>query len=415
MSQTEALISEAENSNDLYSKLVFRALSKFKRGRLSVCMPDGSVVQFGETDEIECMVTVKSHEFFKRLVLFGDIGFGESYVDGRWSTENLTDVIRWMILNWEFNVGISGSSVRNIFLGFLRFFNRFQHILRSNHQSGSLKNISAHYDLSNELFQSFLDPSMTYSCADFSMGARDLEEAQRDKFERMAKSARIKPTDRVLEIGGGWGAFAIHLTTKYGCTVDSITVSKNQFQYFSNEVKKRGLNDKIRVHFLDYRNVVGEFDKVVSIEMLEAVGHEHLPDFFSTLNRVLKPGGLVALQFIHCADSRYEQLRGGVDWIQKHIFPGSLLLSINRISQVAQKVSGLQLHELYSMGDHYVRTLKEWRERFNLRNASASAGRDDDSFRRKWNYYFSYCEAAFAMRHIGVVQAVYTRPNNLQL
>lgn len=415
MNQSGALLAQSEDSYDIYSRLVFHVLSKFKRGRLTLRLPQGATLHFGQSDEMECHLTVKSSAFFKKLVLFGDIGFGESYVEGDWTTEDLTDLIRWMILNWESNAGISGSSVNAFFLGVFRVFNRFKHILRSNDLKGSVENISAHYDLSNELFQSFLDPSMAYSCADFSNHAKTLEEAQIAKFDRLARTARIKPSDKVLEIGGGWGGFAIHLATHYGCEVDSITVSKNQFEYFTNKVKQAGLENKVRAHLLDYRNVQGSFDKIVSVEMLEAVGHEHLPSFFEVVGRVLKPQGLLALQVIHCADSRYEKLRKGVDWIQKHIFPGSLLLSISRLTEVARDVSGLQLHDLHSMGEQYARTLREWRLRFNQAHTSSNDSLWDERFKRKWNYYFSYCEAAFDMRHIGAVQLLFTRPNNLEL
>jgi len=388
-------------------------------GALELTLPSGELLRFGTSEPIAseqiARIHVKSNRFFKRCVLFGDIGFGESFSEGEWETDSVTKVIRWMILNWEHNPGISGSRVKSLAIGILKFFNRLQHLLRDNDLSGSVKNISAHYDLGNSFFESFLDPSLTYSCGDFSQGASSLEEAQKAKFDRLAQSLQIKPEDRVLEIGSGWGAFAIHLAKSYKARVTTITVSREQFNKVQSRIREENLSDRVEVKFLDYRDVQGRFDKIVSIEMIEAVGHRHLPSFFAIAEQALKPHGLMGLQVITSADSRYEKLLGGVDWIQKHIFPGSLLPSIGALIDASRKSSKLQMFSLHDMGANYPRTLSSWRDRFNSNREKIKSLGFDDRFIRAWNYYFGYCEAAFAERHISVVQMIYTRPNNSEI
>jgi cyclopropane-fatty-acyl-phospholipid synthase len=402
-----------------FEKAVLEALGRMNRGRLSLTLPSGRVVYFGQDKgdltEIHATLQVHSPEFFKRCVLYGDIGFGESYTDGEWETDNLTQLIRWMILNYETNPVMSGSKVSNVLLGGLRGLNRLRHALRDNDVDGSVRNISEHYDLSNEMFATFLDASMMYSCADFSGGAKSLEEAQIAKLDRLARALRLRDKDHVLEIGGGWGACALHLAQKYGCRVTTITVSKEQLRVIEEKIRTAGLSDRIEARFQDYRSVQGQFDKVISIEMLEAVGHKNLPVFYGVVERCLKPHGLLGVQVITCADSRYPQLRRGVDWTQKHIFPGSLIPSLAALTEASQRSSRLQLFSLHDLGTDYARTLAEWRGRFNTNLERIKGLGFDDRFVRAWNYYFAYCEAAFAMRHISVVQSIYTRPNNYQL
>lgn len=378
--------------------------------------PDGESYEFGGLDgEVEAKLQVHNENFFSRCILYSDIGFGESYVEGDWTTDSITNVIRWMILNWENNPGVSGSRASAAFVGVLRLFHRFKHLTRDNSLKGAIKNISAHYDLSNELFETFLDPSMTYSCADFTLSDSSLEAAQMAKFERLAKSAKIRGGESVLEIGGGWGAFAIYLASKYGCKVTTITISKNQFDKMQQRVQQLGLTGQIDVRFVDYRHVEGKFDRIVSVEMLEAVGHKHLRSFFATADRLLNKNGLLAVQVITSADSRYDQLKEGIDWIQTHIFPGSLLPSLAAMTEATKAVTSLQMFSLHHMGHHYAKTLRIWRENFNAALPRVKHLGFDERFIRSWNYYLSYCEAAFEMRHIDLAQIVYTRPNNIEL
>jgi cyclopropane-fatty-acyl-phospholipid synthase len=290
--------------------------------------------------------------------------------------------------------------------------NRVHHLLRGNDLKGSVKNISAHYDLGNELFQTFLDESMTYSSADFASGAQTLEEAQREKLIRLADSVQVKPTDHVLEIGSGWGSFAIYLAKERGCRVTTVTVSRRQYEAVQAKIREAGLEGQIEILFQDYRKIEGQFDKIVSVEMLEAVGHKHLPEYFAVAERCLKESGLFGVQVITSADSRYEIMRRDVDWTQKHIFPGSLIPSLAALTDAAVKSSRFQMHSLHDLGKSYARTLAEWRTRFNANLPRIRELEFDDQFIRAWNYYFSYCEAAFETRHITVKQIVFTRPNN---
>lgn len=417
MNETQAFTRTWTWSASWYQKVILNLFARMDRGRLNLSLPSGENLVFGAKDfdskpTIQANIQIRSPEFFKRCVLYGDIGFGEAYSDGLWDTDNITQVIRWMILNTENNPGISGSKVSNALLGVLKVANRLRHLGRDNTVSGSQKNISAHYDLSNYLFATFLDSSMTYSSADFSQGAETLEEAQIAKFDRLAQATQIQASDHVLEIGGGWGAFAIHLAKNYGCRVTTLTVSKEQFNLMKERVQAEGLSDRIEVLLQDYRKTVGEFDKIVSVEMLEAVGHRYLPEFFGVADRVLKPSGLLGVQVITSADSRYKLLKKSIDWTQKHIFPGSLIPSIGALTDAARSTSSFQIFSLFDFGPSYASTLAEWKRRFNANLGKIRALGFDDRFVRAWNYYFGYCEAGFDMRHISVVQIVYTRPNN---
>lgn len=402
-----------------YQNIFFRLMSQMTLGKLELTLPSGESRTFGSSQIVPshevARIRLKSERFFKRCILFGDIGFGESYAEGEWETDSIAKVVRWMILNWENNPGVSGSKVSSLGIGVLKLFNRIQHVFRDNDLAGSEKNIAAHYDLGNSFFETFLDPTLTYSCADFSQGTKSLEEAQIAKFDRLARAALIRQGDHVLEIGSGWGAFAVHLAKNYKARVTTITVSKEQFNKVQERIREEQLTDQIEVKFLDYRKIEGRFDRIVSVEMIEAVGHQHLRSFFEVAERVLKPKGMMGLQVITSADSRYEKLRHGVDWIQKHIFPGSLIPSVGALSEAAIRSSKLQIFSLHDMGSNYPITLKAWHEKFNSNLERVRSLGFDDRFIRNWNYYLGYCEAAFIERHISVVQIVYTRPNNTDI
>jgi cyclopropane-fatty-acyl-phospholipid synthase len=272
-----------------------------------------------------------------------------------------------------------------------------------------------HYDLGNEFFRTFLDESMTYSSAYFVRPGMPLAEAQSAKYDRLCRALRLRPTDHVLEIGTGWGGFAIHATRAYGCRVTTITISREQHALATERVAAAGLADRIDVQLRDYRDAHGTYDKIVSIEMLEAVGHRYFEAFFAQCERLLAPNGVLGLQVITCPDSRYDQLRTGVDWIQKHIFPGTLLPSVARLTRAVNRTGTMSLFSLEDMGLHYAETLRQWRTNFNRATGEILRLGFDRRFLRTWNYYFSYCEAAFASRNISVAQMVFTRPNNTSL
>jgi cyclopropane-fatty-acyl-phospholipid synthase len=396
-----------------YEGIILRQLSKMPFGRIEISLPDGRQILMGNGEGgVHADIRIKDKDFFRRAVLFGDIGFGEAYTEGLWETNNITEVIRWFILNLEHAPTVSGSKVKSVILNILRFFNKIYHMRRANSLDGSRKNIAEHYDLHNDFFALFLDPSMTYSAAYFKEDDMNLQEAQMAKYERLCKQLHLKPTDHVLEIGSGWGGNAMYMAKTYGCKVTSITISQEQLKLARERVAKAGLSDKINVELIDYRLIEGKYDKIVSIEMLEAVGHEFLEVYFKRCHELLKKGGILAFQVITSPDSRYESFRTGVDWIQKHIFPGTLLPSVAAINKAVNNTGDLTLVDLKDIGLHYARTLSHWHDTFNKRLEEVKKLGFDETFIRKWNYYLCYCEAAFSMRNINVMQMVYARPNN---
>lgn len=383
------------------------------KGRLYLLLPDGEELIFGTGEgNITASIMVNDEAFYKRIILFGDIGFGEAYVDGLWETDNITNVIKWVLLNVENAPGVSGSKTQTFALNLLKWFNKLYHFKRENTVDGSRKNISEHYDLNNDFFASFLDPTMTYSSAYFYKDGLSLEEAQLAKYERLCSQLHLKATDHVLEIGSGWGGNAIYMAKKYGCRVTSLTISQEQHKMATERVADEGLSNRVSIELRDYRTLKGQYDKIVSVEMLEAVGHKYMDVYFKKCHDLLKKNGILALQVITSPDSRYESLRKGVDWIQKHIFPGSLLPSVGAINSSINRTGDMTMIDLKDIGMDYATTLKLWYEQFNANLPTVRSLGFDERFIRKWNYYLCYCEAAFAMRNINTMQLVYSRPNN---
>jgi cyclopropane-fatty-acyl-phospholipid synthase len=396
--------------------MVLKALSGMTEGCLNLTLPTGEEVTIGSPDAtIKASMRIRHADFFRKCVLFGDVGFGEAYVDGDWDTDDIKQIISWMILNVDRHPAMSGSKKRFSSVNWLRVFNRLSHLLRPNTYDGSRDNIQAHYDLSNEFFEIILGPTMAYSSGCFEQPGDTLESAQENKFEKLCEKLRLQPSDHLLEIGSGWGGFAIHAARNYGCKVTTITISQAQYDYARARIQEAGLTDRIEIRLQDYRKLTGRYDKIVSIEMLEAVGHEFLPAYFQRCHDLLASDGVLALQVITCPDSRYNNLRKGIDWIQKYIFPGSLLPSVAAINGAVNRTGDMVLHDLEDLSRHYALTLSAWREHLNDRWPHIRDLGFDDVFRRKWNYYLSYCEAAFSMRNISVLQMVYTRPNNPKL
>jgi cyclopropane-fatty-acyl-phospholipid synthase len=405
---------KAEKYN-FYRNLTLKLLAPMKLGRLNITLPEGANLTLGEGDEIIADIQVKDNIFFKKCVLFGDIGFGEAYVDGYWDTSNITNVIKWMILNVENAPTLSGSKRKFDPANLMQLFNRVYHLANKNNKTGAQKNIEYHYDLSNDFYKLWLDPTMTYSSGLFKTKEDTLEQAQINKYENLCQNLELKQEDHVLEIGSGWGGFACYAAKNYGCKITTITISKEQYDYAKNRIEQEGLNDLIDIRFQDYREVQGQFDKIVSIEMLEAVGHEFLKPYFQKCHELLKTNGIFSFQVITSPDSRYDEFRKGVDWIQKHIFPGSLLPSVGEMNKVINKVGNMHMIKMLDMGPMYARTLHMWFENFNKEIDNIKKLNFDEKFARKWRYYLNYCEAAFFMRNISVVQLTYTRPNNIEL
>jgi cyclopropane-fatty-acyl-phospholipid synthase len=405
-------------------RAVLATLAELPRGRLVLELPDGSSRTLGAPDffatEVAphianaALIRVRRDAFFKKCLLSGDIGFAESFIDGDWETPDLSSVIGWFIINHEHAPTLSGSKrARTLALNLLRTANRLGHLLRPNSRKLARRNIADHYDLSNDFFSLWLDDTLMYSSAKWEQAGVSLRGAQVAKNDALCRKLRLRPTDHVLEIGTGWGGWSLQAARDYGCRVTTLTISQQQHDLAVRRIREAGLGDRIEVRLQDYRDVEGQFDKLVSIEMLEAVGHDYQVDFARTVARVLKRDGLMALQFITCPDSRYREFRRGVDFIQKHIFPGSLLLSINRLNDLFAREGGFVLHQLEDMGRDYARTLRFWRDAFQGKLEHVRRLGFDERFIRKWHYYLCYCEAAFALRNISVVQTVHTRPNNL--
>jgi cyclopropane-fatty-acyl-phospholipid synthase len=398
-------------------QMVIRLLGMMPRGGLRMEYSNGVVRYFGQPGEsITARVVLRDDaEFFKRCAFYGNIGMGEAYTDGLWDTDDIAAVISWFIDNMNALQGSDTSSGNLPGVNLLKIVNWFRHLRRENTVDTSRRNIAEHYDLGNDFYRLWLDPSMTYSSARFDGIGQSLEEAQRGKYDALCRKLKLKPTDHVLEIGCGWGGFAVHAARNYGCRITGVTISEAQAAYARQRIADEGLEGQIEIRIQDYRHITGRFDKIASIEMLEAVGDKFHESFFAKCAEVLAPDGLLGVQMITVPDCRYGSLKKGVDWIQRHIFPGSLLLSVGRINQVLMKTGDLFMHDLEDLGADYARTLSTWHMNFNrVRGEVASLG-FDEPFIRTWNYYLKYCEAGFATRNISVVQAVYTRPNNPNL
>lgn len=410
-----AAIMTTAAQRSVFRKPILRALARMGRGQLSLRLPEGQVCQFGTNDGGPiAQITVKGEGFFKSCALHGGVGLGEAYVAGDWDTGDIRAVIEWFILNIASDRRLRNSSQRFRAVGWLRGLDRIQHRLRPNSLSNSRRNIADHYDLGNDFYRLWLDPTMTYSGARFTSADQSLESAQLAKYEALCQKLRLTAWDHVLEIGCGWGGFSTYAAKNYGCRITAVTISEAQFEEASRRIEAEGLADRVEIRLQDYRHIEGRFDKIASIEMLEAVGEKYLETYFAKCHELLAHDGLLAVQMITVADREYADLRRGADFIQKHIFPGSLLLSIARVNQALKRTGDLTLHGLEDLGAGYARTLREWADNFNAQLDEIRAQGFCDAFIRKWNYYLKYCEAAFATRNISVVQAVYSRPGNIR-
>lgn len=389
-------------------RLLQPTVNRLRRGSLGITMPDRSSRTWGGGEPgARAEWRVHDYKVFARLVRDGEVGLGESYVAGEWDSPDLTALVRFFIDNRDL---IDHGDLSVSWFG--RLLNRARHVVRVNSPSGSRRNIAAHYDLSNDFFRLLLGPSMMYSSAVYQGSADTLEEAQQRKLHLLIDKARIRAHHHVLEIGTGWGTFALEVVRRTGCRVTSITVSQRQLEEARRRVVEAGLADRIDLRLCDYRHMEGRFDRIVSIEMLEAVGHDFLGAYFSACDRLLAANGLLVLQVITMPDQRYEGYRRSVDWIQKHIFPGGHLPSLQAMTEAMTRHSRFVVEGLDNIGVHYARTLRDWRARFLSQQAEVKAMGFDDAFVRKWHYYLCYCEAAFASRAINNLHLVLTRPGN---
>ena len=388
-----------------------KIFEKIKYGCLLVEFPNKETKTYGDKESgLKVDIKIDHYKFFWDILIKGDISIGENYTEGLYKTSNLTNLLKLLLYNREYI-----EDALNYYSKILQVKYFLQHCLRKNNLLGAKKNISAHYDLSNKLFSLFLDSTMTYSGAIFTKIGEDLETAQIRKLDTIIEKAKISQNDHVLEVGCGWGSFAIRAAQKTGCKLTCITLSKEQADFFQKRVVKLGLQNQIDIQLKDFREVRGKFDKIVSIEMVEAIGYKNYPAYFKMMERVLRPNGLVVIQAITFPDQAFKALRHRCDWIQQYIFPGSLIPSINALTSAMQDNSKLIVENIENIGDSYAETLRQWKERFNLAKNDVVAQGFDERFIKTWNYYLSYCEAAFETKTLGNIHMVLTRPANQSL
>ena len=360
---------------------------------------------FGNTkSDLHATIAIEDEEFFWRAIAGGDIALGESYMDGQWTSPDVRSVIRLGIRNLPLI-----ENAHPILSAISRLRNIRGHRRRPNTVDGSRTNISHHYDLGNEFYRLFLDRTMAYSCAYYSDSSDSLEQAQLSKFDRICSKLGFQPGDRVLEIGTGWGGFAIHAAKNYGCQITTTTISSQQFEYAKEWARQSGLQDRIDVLNNDYRELQGSYDKLVSIEMFEAVGHQYYDDFFKACDRLLVPTGKMLIQTITMNEERFPKYVKECDWTQKYIFPGGELASFNEILRSTTRATKLSMCESEDIGAHYIHTLNAWLERFHNALPNVQHLGFDDRFIRMWDYYLAYCAAAFAERYINDVQLVFVK------
>jgi cyclopropane-fatty-acyl-phospholipid synthase len=391
------------------ARLVRARLAALREGDLTLAEL-GDAASFGQVADpagLRASVRVHDPRFWTTVALGGSAGAGAAYMKGYWSTDDLTTVLRLMLRNRAALEQIDGGLAR-----LLAPVNRLRHWLRRNSVTGARRNIEAHYDLGNDFFALMLDPTLMYSCALFERADMTLEEAQYARLQRLCAKLRLTPDDHLLEIGTGWGSFAIYAAQHYGCRVTTTTISARQYACAHERIQAAGLGDRITLLKKDYRELDGQFDKLVSIEMIEAVGAGFYDEYFARCARLLKDDGVMLLQAITIADQRYEEARRSVDFIQKFIFPGSTIPSVTAMLASMTRASDLRLTHLEDIGAHYVTTLSRWRRNFLQRLPDVIGLGYSQSFARLWEFYLCYCEAGFAERALGDVQMLLTKPGN---
>jgi cyclopropane-fatty-acyl-phospholipid synthase len=379
------------------AKAVLSALSGVRGCRIRVVLPDGRRIVLGDPHGVPVRLTINDHRFARRVIFGGDIGLAEGFIHGEWETDDLPTLLTQLARNLDrFPAMHEGGPVGKL-------INWLRHRLRPNTRSGSKQNILRHYDLGNAFYEAWLDRSMTYSSARFDEGHDDLENAQQAKYRAIAERLQLKPGEQMLEIGCGWGGFAEFAAREYGVHVTGITISDAQFAYARERIARAGLTRQVEIRSQDYRDLSGTFDKVASIEMLEAVGERFWPGYFAKIAQVLRPGGRATLQSITIRDDLFAQYRARADFVQHHVFPGGMLPSLQRLRQETG-AAGLSWDGVETFGDCYARTLSEWSRRFVSRWDDIRRMGFDERFRRLWLFYLGYCEAGFQTGRTDVVQ-----------
>ena len=380
-----------------YKKNLIKFLEKIEIG--SITINDDFSKTFGN-GKPRATIEVVSPRFYRRALLGGDLGFAESYAKSEWFTDNLTNLISILILNKE---KLSGLNIGWNFM--TKIFARIGHWRRRNTLSGSKRNIQEHYDLSNEMFMTFLDETMTYSCGFFENENDSLYQSQINKIDKILDKVNLEAGDHLLEIGSGWGALAKRAVDRTGCKVTTITLSERQYTYVKKLIKEENLEYNINIELMDFRKMEGAYDKIVSVEMIEAIGFDLFNPYFAKIESLMKPGGRAAIQAITYPDENYDIYRKGCDFIQKFIFPGSLLPSVAAMKD-SVRLTEMEVEDLERIGPHYATTLNLWNKNFNGNIEDIKKLGFDQYFINLWNYYFSYCEAGFANGTIDDVQLV---------
>lgn len=381
------------------TRLCLEMLDRLDGGAIAVELPDGVRVRAGH-GALVAHLRVRDHAVFDEVLARGDIGFGETWMDGLWETEDLPGLLRLLSAN---RARLQGAIYGRLFR---LLSHRLQHLLRANTRSGSRRNIEAHYDLGNDFYALWLDPSMTYSAAVFASPDESLADAQLRKYRRILGELGVQPGQTILEVGCGWGGFAEVAATEFGCKVLGITLSLSQLEFARARAERGGFADRVDFELCDYRDVRGHYDHVVSIEMIEAVGERFWPTYFAQLSALLKPGGRCVVQAITIADALFARYRRGTDFIQRHVFPGGMLPSPGAVAQQAGR-AGLEVVGDFAFGRDYARTLAHWQRSFDAQSATVRAQGFPERFLRMWRFYLAYCEAGFETGDIDVHHYVF--------
>lgn len=392
-------------TGSLLRRGVLRQLSLLKHGQLLV-VEDGERLLFGTPGStLLGEIHVNDPALWGMVAGNGSIGAGEAFIHGYWSSPDLTAVVRVFVSNLDVLDAMEGGLAR-----ISRPLVQGLHWLNRNTRKGSQKNIAAHYDLGNDLFEQFLDPTMMYSAGQFLRPEDSLEQAQLNKLQRICQKLALQPGDHLLEIGTGWGSMALYAAQHYGCRVTTTTLSKEQYAFTSQRIERLGLQDRVTLLLQDYRDLTGQYDKLVSIEMIEAVGHRFLPTYFKQCAQLLKSNGLMLIQAITIREQRYEQACRNVDFIQRYIFPGGALPSVQKMLDVVSRDTDMNLLHMEDFGLHYARTLRLWHENFRQAHGRLTELGYDDYFLRLWEFYLCYCEGGFLERAIGTAQLLLAKP-----
>ncbi|WP_417681492.1 class I SAM-dependent methyltransferase [Pseudidiomarina aquimaris] len=397
---------QASTTDKWARRAVLRLLQELQDGYVTLREQGEVIGHFGrEQSDIKAEINVLKPSFYRRLLFGGSIASGETYIDQSWDTPDLTKVIQLFARNLP---ALDAFEAR--FSWILMPWQKFQHWRRRNSKQQAKENISAHYDLGNDLYEAFLDPAMQYSSAVYPSAEADLAAAQQHKLKRLCDSLELSAQDHLLEIGTGWGGLALFAAQNYGCKVTTTTISNEQFRHAKAQVEAAGLSDRVTVLKQDYRDLEGQYDKLVSVEMIEAVGRQFMATYFKTCSRLLKPNGKFALQAITIADQRMKSYANSVDFIQQHVFPGGFLPSLTMITEMFTKHTDMVVRHVDDIGFDYARTLRDWREKFNAAHPQLKDHGYDERFGRLWNFYLSYCEGGFLERSVSALQLVATKP-----